>query len=271
MPSRSKPTPTPDFLSRLSVAKEPEKGGKGKKDQVLVAVCGLETYGAFHRVGKEIEEGFKATYGQPIKDGVMFPHFIAEGVALGRCPENFKGHEGLCGDDTSLQLKKKPNTTVLKPEQVERFHALEIEIEHNVLAPHTLRVKPEVFGANTKLMNEMLECLSKNGFDIDEIFETQLPNERWIVAEKTLDSLFAKAKEAREKLAANPKVNLPCNFTDADIRELLEICASVSIGPKWTGTFAEAFEMVRKIVAPTEAEQAAALAAAAKTKRRKAA
>lgn len=233
-----------NLLATLSKAPDPPpRPGKSNKAPA-VPITGLELYGALCKFAKEIEDGCKPTYGDPIKDA-MLDYFIAEGVALGRRPENYDGAEGKVSK-ASLQLRDKTSQSTISPEHAAELQGLGIRLHADETVPLTLRVKPAVYAANDKLANEMLACLAKNGYPVAEIFEVQDRKFRWVVGPHTLNDLFAKAKEARAK-----KSN---KFTDPYMKQLLKICTSTSITPNWDGTLLEAFEMVRKIIAPTPEE-----------------
>ena len=237
MPRKGKDTETPDFLSQLRTVPASETRYTAGKKGDPVEHKGLERYGAFHRVESEFKDGFMADARVPL-DAQMYTTFITEGVVLGRCPENYDACEGKVSK-SSMQLRRKTSQSRLKPEHVARFQAHNIRLHHQVDAPRTLRLAPEFF-KDKNMINRMIKTLLDAGFPAVDMFEEQHEKSYYIVSEHTIDDLFAEAKKAR---AAGSN-----SFTDDEIREMLELCGTVSIRPTFDGTFAEAWEMVCEIV-----------------------
>lgn len=236
--------PAVDFLSRLGTVStnQPTRKGGAEKDAPTLTISALTLYAALHYIFNQIDSDMKGEAGNPIRE-TMMDHFVTTGIARGATPKNPKGVDGQSKVDASLQLRRKSSQTALTEEQCATLDGLKIPYETVTLAPHTLRIRPDVFESDKATLNKMIDCLVKNGFD-ESMFETQLPNVKCCVTDDTISALFRTANAA----AALPKGQNP--LLPARVREILEFLASPSIRPTFHGTLDEALDTVRERLLP---------------------
>jgi hypothetical protein len=240
-----------DFLSKLGTVSTapPPRDSKGNTVDTLT-IPGLAVYGALDYVEKQIVALKKGDIGSTVRNPV-YDYFIEKGIDLGKCPTNPKGVDGDNRVEASLQLRRKDSRSALTPEQVAELANHDIPVDHIVVAPHTLRLKPDVFATNKKLVGEMLECLANNGFDAYNLFETQLPTERDLVAKGSLDALFRAARLGKENAAKSRKNINPLPLER--VRELLDMIAGPTISCTFHDTLASAMTAVETHVSPPAA------------------
>jgi hypothetical protein len=101
------------------------------------------------------------------------------------------------------------------------------------------------------VLEAIMQVVHDAGYDIHEVFIRQDEVIEDIVSQETMDGIFA------------------AKIDDATRRELLELVSYPVIVPTFDGTLAEAWELVRQELLPTEAEKKAKIEAAKKAAKRK--
>lgn len=241
--ARSASTPA-DLASLIGTAPLPKPRARRERDIPPVAIEGLETFAALTAVAKEIKDGFLATERAAL-DEQIYAYFIENGIALGRCPPNFKGAAPHV--TASLQLRIRTPASPLSEEEVEKLKELDLPVEQVTTQEHTYRLKPDVFKNNPELVAKMLETLHQAGFKLGELFEEQQEQSAPVAAPNVFDELFAKARAAQGKRGNR--------FTPDQIREVLAICGVTGVRADWKGTIGEAFQVCEALMdAPIEAQ-----------------
>lgn len=227
---------SPIDLSSLGTIGGPKaKGSKGKT--VEVEIEGMGDYVAFAYVGREMESETKGSVGEKVR-GQIIDRVIEEGTLIGRTPPNFSGVEN--GNKGSCQLRRKDDRLALKPEQVALMAEHGITVKHLVVVPGTFAVNPD-YADDEEQVVKMIGLLRKNGFPDDYIVR-QHEIARDVVAEESLDDIFAAAKKA------GPDSN---SFGPDVVRQLLAICATAMVGRSdWSGDLPDALAVVNKILNP---------------------
>lgn len=246
-----KPAADEDLLGSIgSTDTGPQKRDSKPKRATLV-IKGLGNYAGLKKIEKEID-GLTKT--GPVKMAVMRA-FVEEGRKIKRTPQNMDGVDeaGKEVATASLQLRKKDNRTNLGPDVLALFNDLGITVEHYVIVPRALIVKPE-YSEDKEMLNKVLKACRDAGLNPSEIFTMQNEVAREIPCDETLNDIFALGE----------------NTTDDRMVELLDMVAGVTVTSKWQGTLPAAFEVARQEFAPTPAEmkareEAAAAAATADT------
>lgn len=267
--ARGKQTPEEDLSARLrKVETGPSVSGSTSKVAEILTVPELAPYAAHQRVFSEIDSLKDGDLGAPVRNAA-FAFVIREGIRLGKAPKNPKGVDGNQNAEASLQVRKKDGRAVVEGATLDRLNAaaekhaklignpdFRLPIGQKMYAPNTLRMKPDLF-KDKKMLNKVLAALDAAGIDWTDMFEEQLENAYAIVADDTIDAIFAMVKAAREKAAADKLNEVP--FPDAEVRELLELVCSVSIRvEQYYGDLPSALDIVRKRLCPTPEELAAA-------------
>lgn len=234
--ARSSATPV-DLSSLIGAAPEPPPRARRDRSVPPVPVEGLETFAALSAVAKEIKDGFLNTERAGL-DEQIYDYFIQNGLALGRCPPNFKGQSPHA--TASLQLRLRTPASPLTPEEVEKLNDLDLPVGESTTQQHTYRLKPDVFKNKPELVQKMLKTLDKAGFNVGELFEEQREKSEPVAHENVFDELFAKAKAAQGKRGNR--------YTPDQIREVLAICGSTGVRPDWHGTIGEAFDVCKVLM-----------------------
>lgn len=200
-----------------------------KPDKQKVEIEGLSAYAALDAVEKAVK-ALKETDRAPINEQ-MLDHFVAEGLRIGRRPENFRGIEDATfhnpESDTdesgfessaSMELRARSTASALDEAAQGLLLANGIPVEEVEDRPETFIVNP-AYANDAKVLEDVSKALSKiKGLPADFIMK-QESTKKVVVAEGSLDAVFADRTR-------DPGL----------VRELLKVVGVLAVKPKLTAT-----------------------------------
>lgn len=178
------------FDKAESVKTGAKKSAKPTKDEVVLV--GLEEVAALDAVIKALT-AIQVTKAAEVKVA-MIERFAAEGIRLGKRPENFRGIEGEAS--ASCELRARAVTSALKPDELIALKEANISVTEVVDTVETYVINPEYL-TNMKVMNAVETALKGAKGIPEDLFQKQDGKSKTVVADTAFDDLFgSKTKRA---------------------------------------------------------------------------
>jgi len=210
---------------------------KAKKAPPEIRIEGIESVAALDAVIKSLT-ALKQTFEAQAK-GNMTTEFVKLGVAKGARPDNFRGVEGAAS--ASCEMRARSSASPFQTDEIQMLAEAEIptrKIEDGVA---TFGINPAHLNnaEMLKAMEKALQPLVAKGKLPTDLFVKLEPPTRTVLAEGALDVVFSRG--------------------EATVRKLLPVVTTMAIKPTLgkDATTADAFKLVEKLLAPTEAKEAA--------------
>lgn len=166
-----------------------------KKQKVEKDIDGLEGLAAVNALIKTLET-VKESLDSQVKEQ-MVDHFITEGNAIGRRPENFNGKEGAASG--SLQLKVRSSRSKLSEDEQQRLDAANIPYETVTKVEETFIINP-AYAQDEELLEKVGGVLEGiEGIPADFI-QHQAGVETTVANEDSLNAVFALTEDAARDL-----------------------------------------------------------------------
>jgi hypothetical protein len=221
------------------------KAPKSKSKAPIVEIAGILDHAVFSALEKSMKT-MKETVAVQIKDS-MLDHFMVTGMKLGDKPENFKGVEirgkdwnGVDDAESSCQLRERPDTSPLTPDEIAMLKDHDFPMVENVKTIETFIINP-AYVNDEKILKAMEKALApamKKGELPSDLFMKQPGVKTTVLGENAIEHLFKNFK--------NSKV----------IRNLLDIVAVPSIRPSLKeDDMLKTVQILEKIIAAKPAEE----------------
>lgn len=210
------------FKNAEEVKAKPTKAAKKKGAEVkVVDLEALATVKALIKSLEAIEE----TLDESVKDQ-MSDHFVKEGMAIDRRPENYKGLEG--NANGSLQLRVRNNRSPLTGEEIAQLEDHEIPFTVETVVEETYIINP-AYAEDDDLLSKVGDVLENiDGIPADFI-QHQTGKTKTIATEDSLNAIFALKNETNVKnlLAVVGTLATRLKTSEADPQKLFDVIAKM--------------------------------------------
>lgn len=212
------------FAKAKQAATTPTAKATKKKERPQVAISGLNGLAAIHVIEKSFET-LKETFETDVKNKAL-AHFIEEGIALKRAPENFRGLD--THSSASLELKKRSTKSVISADDKKLLDKYGISYDTGETVTTTYMINPK-YKDDEKLLSKVSAALETLGIPGDFI-EMQVGTPIYTSGEKTIDDVFA------------------AELDEAVTRDLLKIVATQSCKPTYDLSLTDALEFAKSLI-----------------------
>jgi len=212
------------FAKAKQAATTPTAKATKKKERPQVAISGLNGLAAIHVIEKSFET-LKTTFEADVKDKAL-AHFIEEGIALKRAPENFRGLD--THSSASLELKKRSTKSVISTEDKKLLdkHGISYDTGETVVSTYLINPK---YKNDEKLLERVSKLLEVAGIP-EDLIEFQHGTPIYTSGERTIGDVFA------------------ADLDETTTRQLLKIVATQSCKPTYDLSLTDALEFAKSLI-----------------------
>ena len=192
-------------------------------DKAVINIPGVEPYGKIDAMMKALKT-LGDLYKQQVNDAAK-EQLVAEGMAYGKRPQNFKGTDG---DVTaSIEYRKRSSASGLNDEEIK------VCAEHNIPTEEVCDVtegymfNPDVM--TPEVMAKIAKALENVKGLPENLIVKQVANKKTIVTEEAIDKVFATRDEdtIRALLSIVGVQAIKCSVPDFDMIKFMPKLASI--------------------------------------------